>query len=222
MLKFDGLFDVWWLGVGCLGSLVQNYVQRGDWELARKMFFRMLNLERLLKAVFDVEHAASLFDVERTASSLETGELSEFPWREPNDNLIDGYLDCVKVMNSIDKVYGYALTVIDLTPGPSPDCFAMLATSACGEASGRKVQIRIGYDDYVTVWLNGKKLLETTGGSPCIYDDVIVDATLQPGQNRLLVKIGNIEPGWGFLVRITNANGVTFDNLSYASPIAKA
>ncbi|HIE29984.1 TPA: hypothetical protein EYP66_22190 [Candidatus Poribacteria bacterium] len=94
---------------------------------------------------------------------------------------------------------GYALTVID-----SP--------------SEREVQFRIGYDDYVTIWLNGDKLLETTGGSPCIYDDVAIDAVLQPGQNRLLVKIGNIEPGWGFLIRITDANGVAFGDVSYASP----
>lgn len=124
---------------------------------------------------------------------------TEFPWRETNDNLIDGYVDCVKVMNSVDEVYGYALTVIN-----SP--------------SERKVQIRVGYDDYVTVWLNGEKLLETTGGSPCIYDDVTVDATLRVGQNRLLIKICNIDPGWGFLIRITDVNGVAFDDVFYVSP----
>ncbi|MFQ6043219.1 MAG: AAA family ATPase, partial [Candidatus Poribacteria bacterium] len=46
MLKFDWLFDVWRLGVGCLALLVQNYVQRGDLTRARKMFFQMLNLIR--------------------------------------------------------------------------------------------------------------------------------------------------------------------------------
>jgi len=406
MLKFDWLFNDWWLGVECLGSLVQNYVRRGNWELARNMFFRMLNIvrkhptksqsqaleyssaslcyggtlkdsswmreniretiERGCEFVADLErrgvyaaemeelslmhsilaaaylmyysqkpleeaveglklfirniysldehveywgYALANIDNEKLKRMLElavgqtvslsdhkltvcvtlaswlqatfyehtehqesgkhlahlgiiaepcwtvlgpfasanfdadfeerllkavfgsrtrqssgispnSGEFGyqEFPWREPNDNLIDGYLDCVKVMNSIDKVYGYALTVIDLTPGPSPR--VAVVPDDGGEGSGRKVQIRIGYDDYVTVWLNGEKLLETTGGSPCIYDDVILDATLQPGQNRLLVKIGNIDPGWGFLIRITDANGVAFDDLSYASPIA--
>ncbi len=148
---------------------------------------------RLLKAVFNVGR------VWPKPTRQEAAELAEFPWREANDNLIDGYIDCVKVMNSIDKVYGYVLTVID-----SP--------------SERPIQIRLGYDDYVTVWLNGEKLLERTGGSPCIYDDIAIDATLQSGQNHLLVKIGNIEPGWGFLIRITDANGVAFDDLSYASP----
>jgi len=147
---------------------------------------------RLLKTVFNVKQTVSLLN-----------ELAEFPWREANDNLIDGYIDFVKIMNSINEVYGYALTIID-----SP--------------SERPIQIRIGYDDYVTVWLNGEKLLETTGGSPCIYDDVARDANLRQGQNRLLVKIGNIKPGWGFLVRITDANGVAFDDVSYALPVAQA
>jgi len=145
--------------------------------------------ERLLKTVFNVGQTVSL-----------PGELADFPWREANDNLIDGYVDCVKVMNSIDQVYGYALTAIN-----SP--------------SERPAQIRIGYDDCVTVWLNGEKLLERTGGSPCVYDDIAIDTTLQSGQNRLLVKIGNIEPGWGFLIRITDANGIALDDLSYASPV---
>ena len=135
--------------------------------------------EKLIQAVFTVG-----------------GVAKEFPWRETNDNLIDGYVDCVKVMESIEEVYGYALTVIE-----SP--------------SQRLVQIRVAYDDYITVWLNGEKLLETSGGSPCIYDDVIVDTALRAGQNRLLVKIGNLEPGWGFLIRITDVNGVAFDDLSY-------
>lgn len=157
---------------------------------------------RLLKAVFDVSYTCSRT---RKSSGIcafpNSGEFGyqEFPWREANDNLIDGYIDCVKVMNSIDEVYGYALTVID-SPSECP------------------VQIRFGYDDYITIWLNGEQLLERTGGSPCIYDDVAIDATLQSGQNCLLVKNGNIEPGWGFLIRITDANGVAFDDLSYASP----
>ena len=46
MLSYDWLFDVRRLCTDCLGFLVQNYAQRGNWTSARKMFVQMLNLIR--------------------------------------------------------------------------------------------------------------------------------------------------------------------------------
>ncbi len=71
----------------------------------------------------------------------------------------------------------------------------------------QQVQFHIGYDEVVSVWLNGEWRFEAHGGNPVVIDDGRFDGLLQPGRNQLLVRITNLEPGWGFILRVTGNRG---------------
>lgn len=49
--------------------------------------------------------------------------------------------------------------------------------------------ISLGSDDTLTVWLNGQKLLAENTGRACAPDQHLLTLKLQPGKNRLLMKI---------------------------------
>lgn len=66
----------------------------------------------------------------------------------------------------------------------------------------QKVIFGIGSDDGVKVWLNGKLIHENWIGRAVNVDEDIVPATLQQGTNRLLLKVQNMQLGWGFTCRI--------------------
>ena len=115
------------------------------------------------------------------------------------DDFIDGYLDYVRILQTIDRVCAYAWTTIT-----SP--------------TEQRVQFHMGYDDNVSVWLNGELRFETHGGSPVVIDDERFDGLLQPGRNHLLVRIANLEPGWGFILRVTSSDEEVLEELRYEVP----
>jgi hypothetical protein len=70
----------------------------------------------------------------------------------------------------------------------------------------RDAVLRIGSDDGIRIWLNGKQVHSHEVGrgyAPC-SDQVAVH--LKAGKNRLVVKIDNNTAGWGFGVQIPRAN----------------
>ena len=64
-----------------------------------------------------------------------------------------------------------------------------------------KCLLGIGSDDAVKVWLNGKLIHEHWASRGTQADDDIVPAEFQRGKNRLLLKVQNIQGGWGFICR---------------------
>ena len=68
-----------------------------------------------------------------------------------------------------------------------------------------KTLLGVGSDDGVKVWLNGELIHQNWSGRPVNVDDDIVPVTLQKGKNRLLLKVQNMQLGWGFACRIMGA-----------------
>ncbi len=60
----------------------------------------------------------------------------------------------------------------------------------------------IGSDDSVKAWLNGKLVHEHWASRGVRIDDDLVPVELQPGTNRLLLKIQNGYGKWGFACRV--------------------
>ena len=70
----------------------------------------------------------------------------------------------------------------------------------------RDIKIYMGSDDGNRVWMNDKlihHILADRGARP---DDDNIDATLKKGWNKLLVKIEDNVAGWGFYLRIPDAD----------------
>jgi CubicO group peptidase (beta-lactamase class C family) len=64
----------------------------------------------------------------------------------------------------------------------------------------------VGSDDAVRMWLNGEKVFENWVGRAPSADDDLVALRLKKGPNDLLLKIQNMEYGWGFLCRPLGAS----------------
>ena len=81
----------------------------------------------------------------------------------------------------------------------------------------RDVTIRFDSDDQGTVWLNGKQEYKHDRTSAEIIDRYSFPVKLQQGENTILVKVCNSTQGWGFYFRITDDDGMPFNDLTYKS-----
>lgn len=78
----------------------------------------------------------------------------------------------------------------------------------------RSGQLRIGADNEFKAWLNGALVAQSTESNPA-RDAVKVDASLNAGWNRLLLKIANQGIGrFGFYARLCDAEGRTLPGLT--------
>jgi putative heme-binding domain-containing protein len=67
----------------------------------------------------------------------------------------------------------------------------------------RPVQLLVGSDDTMVLWLNGKKLHEDPSDSGWNPEEATVNATLNKGRNILLLKVGNHGGGWQFSAAVS-------------------
>jgi HEAT repeat protein len=72
---------------------------------------------------------------------------------------------------------------------------------------GRDAILKIGSDDQVACWLNGKKVHVHEGDRGLAPDQDSVEVKLAPGTNRILLKVSNHGGGWGACLRITDRDG---------------
>jgi len=66
----------------------------------------------------------------------------------------------------------------------------------------RQIVLGLGSDDSVRVWLNGELIHDVSVGRAVQPDQDLIAANLQPGTNRLLLKVQNHLGAWGFACRI--------------------
>lgn len=104
----------------------------------------------------------------------------------------------------LDKIYGvknyayvYALAEIK----------APAATS---------VILGLGSDDGVKVWLNSKLVHENWIGRAVSRDNDVIPLNLVKGSNQLLLKVQNMQGGWGFIARILDKAALS-EQLSVAA-----
>lgn len=79
-----------------------------------------------------------------------------------------------------------------------------------------KTFLSVGSDDGIRIWHNGKLIHDNWIPRGVNKDDDLVPITLQPGSNQILLKVQDIQQGWGFVVRLLNKEAIA-DQLITAS-----
>jgi hypothetical protein len=102
-----------------------------------------------------------------------------------------GYVDLKKEYDQTEWVVTYAVCWVTLEEGP------------------RDVEFRVGSNDSVKVFLNGKEVWSHLIERPAGADDDIVPVSLPKGTSQILVKVGQTGKDWGFYFRITDPNSTT-------------
>ncbi len=80
------------------------------------------------------------------------------------------------------------------------------------------VQFRTGSNDAIKVWLNDQEVWKMNRFRDAVFDNDIFPVSLEPGLNKILVKICNRIGEWGFYFRITDADGRGRSKIKFVSP----
>ncbi len=129
--------------------------------------------------------------------AVHAGKAGKVRWQRFEGPEWKGYVDLAAAMKPKDWVCAYALTYVD-----SP--------------STRRVQLRLGSNDSVVVFLNGKRVHDHKVARVARVDEDIVPVELWKGRNALLLKIGQTGRDWGFYLRITSTTGDRLDDLRFS------
>jgi carboxyl-terminal processing protease len=127
-----------------------------------------------------------------------TGKRGTVKWFKPEYKQIDGFVNLAALLGRVNWAVAYAATSVQ-----SPET--------------REVQLRVGSDDGIKVWLNGELVLSRNIDRPAVPDQDIVHVTLHKGQNQLLLKVYNRLYSWGFYMRITDITGKPFNDIGFSS-----
>ena len=76
------------------------------------------------------------------------------------------------------------------------------------------VQVRVGSDDTLSLWVNGRMLIAEGYDRGAAPDQDVIDAHFRRGENRLLVKVAQGVGGWELLTRFTTPDGGPVPGLS--------
>jgi len=79
----------------------------------------------------------------------------------------------------------------------------------------RDILLKIGSDDGIVVWVNGKKVLDNPSLRSARVDDDIIETSLSAGWNTLLLKISQDWGSWGFYFRITDTKNAPIKDLVF-------
>ncbi len=119
-------------------------------------------------------------------------------WRELHNPQYLGKIDFIPIFKNVGYASAYAAVKV-VSPNE------------------RKVQFRLGSNDLVKVWLNGKEIWNWNdpSGRLVTLDDDTVDVTLPKGESQILLKVSNLGGNWGFCFRITDKEGNKIPDLQY-------
>ena len=133
------------------------------------------------KKVFDSEYLSTA----EISASVKTGKLSinqkEYNWQQVT--AVDGIIDFLKTYKDTAFRIVYAYAEINM---PETKEFLM----------------GVGSDDGIKIWINNKLVHENWIGRPVQRDDDLIPFPLKKGRNEILVKVQNMEYGWGFACRM--------------------
>ncbi|MBN1362903.1 MAG: hypothetical protein JW993_20055 [Sedimentisphaerales bacterium] len=97
----------------------------------------------------------------------------------------------------------------------TPDYATAYAHTYVHSLIAQAVQLRLGSDDGMKVWLNGQNVYTSAVCRSHALDQDIVDVALSEGWNRLLVKLSENCGSWRFSARLADSEGLDKHDLSY-------
>ena len=130
---------------------------------------------------------------------------------EPSINPHQGDMMGGMIWNTYDSGYPF----IDLSDYDESDYGVTYGFVRINSDESKNCQLWMGYDDGARVWLNGQEVLFDNRYGEFTVDMSKFNITLQPGENRLLVKISEWMGTHGFSARVCNSDGSPVDGLSY-------
>ena len=104
-------------------------------------------------------------------------EESEFSWKLVKNK--EDAIDLNEILGDNNFAIAYAMAEIEME-------------------SPAKILMGVGSDDGIKVFLNGKLVHENWIPRPVNKDDDIILLNLKQGSNQILLKVQNMEYGWGF------------------------
>ncbi len=108
----------------------------------------------------------------------------------------------VKWMNHKANAKQHGRMNLDRLYSPNSDVVAY-GYAELESATARDAELLVGSDDTITIWLNGKKVHETTGDRGWNYDADHVPVHLDKGANKVLIRCGNSAGPWEFSVAVS-------------------
>ena len=113
----------------------------------------------------------------------ETRKWKAFHSAEPQ-----GVIDLEQAVGRLDNVAAYAYTEVTVE-------------------ADKRASFKMGSDDSIVVWVNGKKAHEMNASRALTIDQDVVNVRLMQGKNRILVKVLNGASQWAFCLRVTDRQG---------------
>lgn len=145
----------------------------------------------------DMAGHARPYGPEHALRATYRGPSGPLRWREHRNPAWDGYIDLRRIVQPNEWVCAYALTYVT-APAPT------------------QAQLRVGSNDSVVVWLDGKKVLDAKVERGAAMDDDVVQVRIPKGTVPLLVKVCQAEKSWGFYLRITGVDGNPLRTLRFS------
>jgi transglutaminase-like putative cysteine protease/Flp pilus assembly protein TadD len=116
------------------------------------------------------------------------------------------------------SVQGMVPFAAALRPESNVTTYAVVAVKA---AWREQAAVRVGSSGAVKVWVNGQKTIDHDAYRPLRIDQDVGAAVLEPGWNRVLVKLSAAESGGlDLFLRITRADGSPLDGLTISTALA--
>jgi len=119
----------------------------------------------------------------------------EYKWQPVEAE--DGIVDFAKIYKETSFRIAYAYAEINMN-------------------EAKELIIGVGSDDGIKIWLNNELIHENWIGRAVKQDDDLVSFPLKKGRNQVLVKVQNMEFGWGFTCRILGKKHYTDKLISYS------
>lgn len=120
---------------------------------------------------------------------------------------IDSYKDNLEKIST-----GYSIPCFNLDqivePSKDNDDVVAYGFAYLKSATAQSVQLRVGSDDGLMVWLNGSAVINNPHAwRGCALDQDAATVNIKEGWNKLLLRVADRNGAWGFVARLTDSAG---------------
>ncbi len=153
---------------------------------------------------FDNERGQGFKKAESVEKKIDLGatlkgkDQHDVSWRQIPVKDILGYVDLDALVRPNDQAMAYAAAFVN-----SPE--------------DRDAALRIGSDEAVVAWCNGKKVLSRDVRRGIEFDQDVAGIRLAKGWNVILLKVCDQTGAWGFRARLTTPDGAPLNDLKFAA-----